>query len=148
MSVVLDASVTIDFCLRSEGSVYARSVLVHIIEHRALVPLVWPTEVANALLMARRRKGLPASECDEALALLSGIEVSIADDTALAHLRTVHHIGERFGLTGYDASYLSLAIQSGFALATGDAALRRAAEAAHVPLFGMAKPVALPSGSA
>jgi predicted nucleic acid-binding protein len=44
--------------------------------------------------------------------------------------------GNRFGLSAYDAAYLSLAMQEGLPLATNDEALRKAADKAGVPMFG------------
>jgi len=44
-------------------------------------------------------------------------------------------LAQRHQLTNYDAAYLALAAATSLPLATNDAALRRAAAAAGVPLF-------------
>jgi len=113
-------------------------VFIHAYHTGVLVPHVWPTEVANGLLVAQRRGRFLPGEPEQVLALLAGIDVTIAAEPVLTHMRTSLLAAGRFGLTAYGASYLSLAMREGLPLATNDRALQQAAGAAGVPLFGAA----------
>jgi predicted nucleic acid-binding protein len=56
-------------------------------------------------------------------------------DTAKYGLMDTVHIARRFRLSAYDAAYLELSLRLGLPLATLDASLIKAAEAAGVALF-------------
>jgi len=54
---VLDASVAVAWCFEDEATKFTESVLDLLSAGaEALVPAIWPVEVANALLIAERRK--------------------------------------------------------------------------------------------
>jgi hypothetical protein len=53
---VLDCSVTLCWYFRDEVNDYAEQVQDQLAHVRAIVPVIWPLEVANALLMGERRK--------------------------------------------------------------------------------------------
>ena len=54
MSLVLDASVVVAWCMRDETSPYADAVLSHLAMSEAVVAPHWDLEVGNALLVAQR----------------------------------------------------------------------------------------------
>jgi hypothetical protein len=53
---VLDNSIVMAWSFEDEVDEYADAVLERLAETKALVPVLWPLEVANALLMGERRK--------------------------------------------------------------------------------------------
>jgi predicted nucleic acid-binding protein len=92
-----------------------------------VVPVLWPFEVANALLMLRRRKRLPPDEFERARTELDRLSPEIDDEGARFALSKVVNLADRYSLTIYDATYLELAIRRELPLASRDAALNRAA---------------------
>ncbi|MCC7049969.1 MAG: type II toxin-antitoxin system VapC family toxin [Alphaproteobacteria bacterium] len=133
-SFVLDCSVTIAMCLKDERSAYARKVEEALRDTGAVVPALWPYEVANALVMAERRHRLSPAERDELLAILGSLGiVVVAAPAVLPHALIA--LAQRHKLTADDAAYLELAVSKGLPLATTDSGLARAAKAARVPLF-------------
>lgn len=128
--LVLDASAAIGIALDELPPHEAESLLREIREDGALVPPLWDQEVGNALLVAERRGRITQAETTQGIELLDSlpIEVHEIDPELISLVNTAR----QFGLTTYDATYLLIAMQSGFALATRDAALSRAAEEAGV----------------
>ncbi len=55
MAFVLDASVALAWCFPDESSNHAVSIFHRFKEETAIVPSIWPPEVANALVVAMRR---------------------------------------------------------------------------------------------
>ncbi len=53
---VLDGSVTLAWYFKDEAHPYANAVAASFPSARAVVPTIWPLEVANAVLMGERRK--------------------------------------------------------------------------------------------
>lgn len=53
---VVDASLTLSWCFADEAIPYSRDVLAALETTYALVPALWPFEVANALVFAERRR--------------------------------------------------------------------------------------------
>jgi predicted nucleic acid-binding protein len=53
---VVDASMTLSWCFVDEVTPYSRAVLAALETTYAVVPALWPFEVANALALAERRK--------------------------------------------------------------------------------------------
>lgn len=126
--LVLDASVAVAACLPDEaGSGAALEVILRAEAEGAVAPAIWPTEVANALLMAmrRRQRGLP--EVRRALGHLRALDVAIAPGLPADLWQGPVTLAVRHRLSVYDATYLDLAISLGLPLATLDTALRRAA---------------------
>ena len=93
-----------------------------------VVPAHWQTEILNGLLVALRRKrirpGQPAQLWGNLSALPVEIETALTAPQAIAVLA----LGEKYGLTIYDAAYLELAHRRGLPLGSLDGDLRRAAE--------------------
>lgn len=135
MSLVVDASVALDWVFRSERSAEANRVLEHAVRESLLVPPIWPAEVANGLLNARRRGRLTHAELPAALALFEGLPVVVLPSASAASIRQLVDTGATAELTAYDAAYLDLALRESAPLATQDEALRRAAIQVGVELF-------------
>jgi predicted nucleic acid-binding protein len=92
-------------------------------------PIFWP-ETANALLRGHR---LPADAVDASLDLLSQSGVETVD-RGRDGVRSAIPLAERYRLSIYDATYLSLAIDVDGTLATRDRELADAARAEGVEL--------------
>ena len=52
---VLDASLTLSWCFADEATPYSRAVLAMLETTYAVVPALWPFEVANVLAVAERK---------------------------------------------------------------------------------------------
>lgn len=132
---VLDASVAVAWCFEDQSTRFTEGVLDSLSDGmEALVPSIWPLEVANALLVAERRKRISVAQVTAILRRIAGLPISVMPiDTR----RTFEHIllmARQQSLSEYDASYLELALGQGLPLATLDAELRSAARASGVVL--------------
>lgn len=132
--LVLDASVALRWCFPDPRNPYARSVLRALRSAEAVVPAIWPLEVANALLVAERAKRLPSADAARFLALLEDLDVRVDAPTLSRALRETRSLAKAYGLSSYDAAYLELALRESLPLATLDEALRKAARKAGVQL--------------
>ena len=132
---VLDASLALQWFLVDEADrQYSLSVLSSLSEKQAAVPVLWFYEVGNGLLMAYRRKRIALDQIDGFLTRLKNLPIEAALQPP-AEVLDLPALAQTHSLTNYDAAYLSLALRLGLPLATSDAALRRAATAAAVPIF-------------
>lgn len=133
MPFVLDASTTLAWVLPDESDDHLRGLLDQLADDWAVVPGVWALEVGNTLLVALRKGRLTGDE----VGVISGavLELPIVADPTTAEecLGEVLALGNRHGLSTYDASYLALALRRGLPLATADRRLRVAAGEAGVP---------------
>ena len=62
MPFVLDNSIVMSWCFEDEASAYADQVLDALHADEAIVPGIWPLEVANVMVVAERRKRLSKAE--------------------------------------------------------------------------------------
>ena len=53
---VLDCSVTMAWCFEDEGNQFTDAILEDFTTATAVVPTIWPLEVANVLLIAKKKK--------------------------------------------------------------------------------------------
>ena len=135
-SFVLDASVTLAWCFADESTAYTEAVLDFLSSGSvALVPAIWPFEVANALLMAQRRKRITLAQVTSVLQRIALLPITIEFITMGRAFGAIFSGAQREGLTAYDAAYIELAMREGLAFATLDNGLRRAAQRAGVPLL-------------
>ena len=105
------------------------SILSRVSTAGALVPAVWPLEIANSLTVAVRKGRIDRSFRDELLSNLRRLRIDVdASQRDLPWFTTIN-FADRHDLTIYDASYLELAKRTGLPLATLDKALIRAARA-------------------
>jgi len=125
---VIDNSVVMSWCFEDEQTVHSQRVLKDLNSAEALVPALWPFEIANGLMMAERRKRISLDEVIIFLGFLKQLpiqidHISLKDDSWLACYR----IGREYHLTAYDAAYLYLAVREKIPLATFDAPMIKAA---------------------
>lgn len=132
--LVLDSSIALSWCLPDEDESDVDHVQDAVSKHGAIAPAHWPLEVANALVMAVRRRRIDAGFRDAALRDLATLPVLLDDQTSRRAWHDTLRLADAHGLTVYDAAYLELAGRQGLPLATLDQALRTAARAARVAL--------------
>lgn len=133
--LVLDNSVIMAWCFRDVGEGYGDLVLDSLQEHEALVPGIWPLEVANVLVAAERRGRLKETDSIRFLALLAELPLRVIQESPRRITGEILALARETGLSSYDASYLDLAMREGVPLATLDQALRNAAAKVGVALF-------------
>lgn len=129
---VLDASVALAAVLPGELAAADAEAIISMLP--ACVPSHWHLELGNTILVQTRRTRLPEAAALRILARLRSLPVILDDETSDRALTDSYELANRNRLTLYDAAYLELALRRALPLATFDKALRRAAEAAGVPL--------------
>lgn len=133
--VVIDCSVVMAWCFEDEADKYADSILDMLASAEAVVPSIWALEVANVLLVGKRRNMLKAADTARFVELLRELPIAVDNETSDHATREILSIGREQGLSSYDAAYLELAMRHGLALATRDTALRKAAKKSGVKLI-------------
>lgn len=131
---VLDCSVVMAWCFEDEADSYADSILDLLAANGAIVPSIWPLEIANVLLVAERRKRLTEADSLQFIRLLSDLPIVVDRETPDRALSAIMFVGRQQGLSSYDAAYLELAMREGAELATRDKGLAEAARKCGVKL--------------
>ena len=93
-----------------------------------VVPVLWMFEVANSLLILRRRRRIESWEYERARQYLSDSNPVVDDQGAQQALGSICALAEKNELSVYDAAYLELALRKIVPLASRNAALNRAAK--------------------
>jgi predicted nucleic acid-binding protein len=126
---VADSSVAIAWVIHSQSSP-ATDLLLNDVESGTsfLVPVLWMLEVANSLLILRRRRRIESWEYERARQYLSDSNPVVDDQGPQQALGSISALAEKNELSVYDASYLELALRKTVPLASRDAALNRAAK--------------------
>ncbi len=133
MIFVLDASVTLAGVMPDETSELADRLLTQLRDDGAVVPCVWPLEVANALAIAERRDWISQEQSDYIVQLLLELPIEVAVSSPELELTASLVFARRIGLSAYDASYLELAVRLNVPLATLDGRLHAAAAQLNLP---------------
>ena len=131
---VLDCSVVMAWCFEDEADSHADSILDLLAANGAIVPSIWPLEIANVLLVAEQRKRLTEADSLQFIGLLNNLPIVVDHETPDRALNATMFIGRQQGLSSYDAAYLELAMREGVALATRDKGLVDAARKCGVKL--------------
>ena len=133
MDWVIDSSIALAWALPDKTSKGAERFLSQILVGNIFwVPALWWYEMANALLMAQRRKRLTEAERIRLIELYRKLPVQT--DTTLDPdiISRFHTLAIEYNLSAYDTAYLELAQRKGLGLATVDRQLRSAAQKAGV----------------
>ena len=132
---VLDVSVSLGWLIDDPPSAYAKRVQHLMINGaRPLVPVHWHLEIANALLVAERRK-LLHRDLSEILADINALIPFIETDDLPDDIGTLVGVGQRENLTAYDAAYTALAARRNVPVATQDTAMLSAARSLKIPIL-------------
>jgi predicted nucleic acid-binding protein len=132
---VLDCSVTMAWYFKDEASEYANAVRRSLVRVNAVVPALWPLEVANILAASERARRSTQAEATKWLSYVKRLPIRVDDETAARAFSDILHVARSYALSAYDAAYLELAIRSGLPLASLDEGLKAAALAAGVNDF-------------
>jgi len=134
--LVLDASRTLAFCLDDERDASTELILARIEVEGAVVPVIWPLEVADGFKTAIRRGRINSNDLPRLRSLLDDLRVGIDEQPASAVFGEVLSLALAHDLTTWDAAYLDLAMRRGLPLATADERLRAACRTTGVELIG------------
>ena len=115
------------WCFEDETDTYSDSILAMFAGTDAIVPSIWPLEVANVLLVAERKQRLLESESAQFIRLIGELPITVDDTTSARAVKEIFFVGRQQGLSSYDAAYLELAMREGLGLATRDERLKAAA---------------------
>jgi predicted nucleic acid-binding protein len=130
---VLDGSLALAWYFKDEADPYADAVAARFPASRAAVPVIWPLEVANALVMGERRQRSTEAQAARWLGYLGSLPIAVDDETNDRAWGDVLSLARAHRLSAYDAAYLELALRLGLPLATLDDKLKTAASKAGVP---------------
>jgi predicted nucleic acid-binding protein len=130
---VLDASVTLCWFFADQATSYSDAILDRLAaKEEATTPALWPLEVANALVVAERRKLIKTAQTAGFLEQLGHLPIRVEPAASEHTFGAILETARQHRLSVYDACYLDLAMKEALPLATMDAALRVAARAAGV----------------
>lgn len=131
-SFVLDCSIAGAWCFQDEADPYAEAIAARFPGVQAVVPPIWPLEIANALLMGERRKRSTPADTTHWLRFLGSLPIQVDDEPTRHVWSEVLNLARAQSLSAYDAAYLELALRRSLPLATLDGRLKDAARAAGV----------------
>jgi predicted nucleic acid-binding protein len=132
---VLDASVSVAWCFDDESTPFSEGVLDLLSAGaEGVAPGIWPLEVANALLVAERRKRISMAQVTALLGRIVQLPVSVETIEPDRAFSQVLSVARQHQLTEYDAAYVELALRRGLPFATLDDKLRQAARMAGIKL--------------
>jgi predicted nucleic acid-binding protein len=132
---ILDCSVTMAWYFKDEANAYAKAVRRSLTEAAAVVPALWPLEVANIVVLGERRQRSTEAEASKWLRYLQMLPIRVDDETAARAWSDILHVARLYDLSAYDASYLELAIRLALPLASLDDKLKATAASAGVADF-------------
>ena len=115
------------WCFEDEAAGYADGVLKKLAKREAVVPAIWPLEVANVLLVGERRKRLTKADSSRFLELLQGLPITIDVQATSRAFGEIMSVARNLTISAYDAAYVELAMREGLNLATLDDRLSKAA---------------------
>ena len=135
---VLDASVTLCWCFENQATKYTEAIFEMLAGgDEAVVPFIWPLEIANVLVTAERRKDLKAAQVTNFTEEFTAWPIQVDTVGLDRAFQQILSAARFYRLSAYDAAYLELAIREGLPLATLDNDLRKAASAAGVKIAGL-----------
>jgi predicted nucleic acid-binding protein len=135
VEIVVDAAVAAAWFLPDEQNDAVDQVLAALQGSPARAPSLFWFEVRSLFVMAEKRGRLKPGEAALSMAQLRALP--IVDAGAGADWQVIA-LAHRHGLSGYDASYLGLAVGEQLPLATLDKKLSTAAHAESLVVLGMA----------
>ncbi|MEI6730806.1 MAG: type II toxin-antitoxin system VapC family toxin [Pseudomonadota bacterium] len=133
---VLDNSVAMRWCFDEIQNDYAEAVLTLMSNNgKAIVPVLWRYEITSVLSKAQRIGSISEDKANGFLDDINTFLITLDYEGIERIMTDVRIIAVTYGLTGYDAAYLELAIRKNLPIATLDDELRKAAQKAGVELL-------------
>jgi predicted nucleic acid-binding protein len=134
--LVLDNSVSAAWCFSDETNPYVEGVFQAVAKDGgAVAPSLWPVELANALVVAERRKRITIEQREAFLESLAELDIEVQPLTTDQVFREGIGLATTHRLSVYDAIYLGIAIRQQLPIATQDEALIRVAKEIGVLIF-------------
>ncbi len=133
--IAVDASAALAWSHKDERTEAVRAISARVAKEGAVVPALWPIEIANGLTMAVRRERISVAERDELLSNFRRLAIEIEAPSMDITWTSTVWLAHRCGLTAYDAAYLELARRRNLPLATLDEQLADAARAEGVTVL-------------
>ena len=136
MNFVLDSSLAMAFVLKDEATLQTDHVLDGFGQGaKAVAPALWRWEVANALLVAERRKRITQADTERHFNQLNNLPIE-ADDSAFEQAwLDAQRLARKHKLSCYGAAYLEMAIRLVLALGSLDTMLRAATQLEKIPVL-------------
>jgi hypothetical protein len=72
---ILDCSISASWCLKDESNDEANQILDRLGDHQALVPSIWPMEMANVFVVAERRGRVSSADAARAIEILLSLPI-------------------------------------------------------------------------
>lgn len=133
---VLDNSVVMRWCFDDVINDYAEAVLQLMSNNgKVIVPVLWRYEVTAVLSKAQRMGSISADKVSGFLDDLNAFSITTDYEGIERIMNDVRLVAVNYGLTGYDAAYLELAIRKKLPIATLDEELQKATRMAGVELL-------------
>jgi predicted nucleic acid-binding protein len=135
---VLDASIALSWCFPdhpTENTPYSRAILERVAQDDAVVPEIWPFEIANGIFVAySKRKRITEAELHEYVQLLKSFPIRVIREEWPKNIG-LESLARKHNLAAYDVACLDLALRENLPLATSDQELKKAALADGVVLI-------------
>ena len=112
---VLDCSVTMAWYFEDEANAYSKGVRKSLARKEAMVPALWPLEVANILLMGERRERSTAAEATKWLSYLQQLPIQVDEETLVRAWAEILSVARSYAPSAYDAAYLEFGASPGLA---------------------------------
>lgn len=125
---VLDCSLTMTWLFEDESNEASDDVLHRLKNSVAVVPTIWPLEVANVLLMAQKHQRISPTKASGFVDALSALPIIVDETTSRRAMHSIYVLAESMRITIYDAAYLELAIREKIPLLSQDQDLIKAAK--------------------
>ena len=135
MAFVIDASAALAWFFADERTQETDVLLLSLERDVAVVPAIWPAEMANAFVVAERRGRISQATVTQYLLDIAVLPFRVECALAPDDMAGVIDLARRHALTAYDASYLDVALRLNLPLATRDADLAAAAKGQGVELL-------------
>ena len=135
---VLDASVALSWCFPgdpTESTPHNQTILEYLAEADAVVPEIWPFEIANGIFVAfSKRKRITEDDISDYIQLLGSLPIRVVRREWLSNV-ALESLARKHKLAAYDAAYLDLALREKLPLATSDQGLIKAAAVEGVAII-------------
>ena len=131
--VVLDASFVLRYVLHTQAPRPHAHGLKLLEGCELLVPALWSSEIANALIQAERRGAASPAKVGKALTVIMALNPMV-DSKHIGVGRNLE-LARAYRLSSYDALYFELALRRKAALATYDLGMQAAAPVAGLRLY-------------
>lgn len=130
---VLDCSLTMAWLFEDEGNQATDDILHQMKNRIAVVPTIWPLEVANVLLISQKHKRISAAKAAGFIDALADLPIIVDETTSSRAMHSIYTIAETNRLAIYDAAYLELAIREKIPLLSLEQDMVKAAKKMKVP---------------